>query len=218
MREEQKKAEGGFVILEATFCILVSMVVLILLLSISFWLYQLVMVSVVSNEVSSEVAQNYKLINVQDNGDVTAEDIAGVGKYRYSIFKKSFDKENEETAKKYASGRLTQTSLSQSAGTPSVEIETVLDDVGKRHYEVTVTQNYTFLLGNILELIGLNGTQTIQRKSYVQSTDMLSYVNAVKTEAYIADLCTGNTSAGKAANSIISAVNSVINLVRNWNK
>ena len=218
MKKDRKKSEGGFIILEATFCIVISMVVMILLMSVSFWLYQQVMVSVVANEISSEVAQNYKLINVQDNADVTAADIAEVGKYRYSISKKSFDQENEKKATRHASGRLSQTSLAQADNRPSVKIETVIDDVGRRHYEVTVSQRYTFLFGNILEWIGLNGKQTIERTSYVPSTDILSYVNSVKTESYIAELCTGNTTVGKTADSIISAVNAVVELVRNWGK
>lgn len=218
MKMKSKDEKNGFVILEATFCLIICMIVLIVLMSVAFWLYQQVLVTVVTNEVASEVAQNYKLISVQDNGDVTEEDIAGVGLYRYTISKKKFDTENENTATKYMTGRIAQTTLSEIKNAPTVDIETVIDDIGRRHHVVKVSQKYTFLLGNILNVLGLDGTQTIERTAYVQSTDVLNYVNTVKTEKYIVDLATGNTKVGRAADSIISAVNSVVQLFKNWGK
>lgn len=218
MDKEGRKSEEGVIILEATFCLLVSLLVVFLLMSAAFWLYQQVMVGVVCNEVASEVAQNYKLLELDDNNSVSLEDVTGVGKYRYSIFKKSFEQKNEKKAADYTRGRLAKTSLAQSAQAPEVKITTSIDDIGRRHYEVTVTQRYTFLLGRLLEFIGQKETQTISRTAYVQSTDMLSYVNTVKTQKYLADKLTGNTKTGKAVNSIISAVNSVVKLVRSWTK
>lgn len=216
MIKRMKKNEDGVVILEATFCVLLCMIIMVLFLSLAFWLYHVVMVTVVTNEVASEVAQNYKLIEVQDDGEVKRGDIISVGKYRYSVFRNKFEEANEETASKYAVKRLGLTSMSPNEGRPEVLIETVVDDIGKRHYEVTVTQEYTFLLGGALELIGLEETQTISRTAYVQSTDVLSYVNAVKTDVFLADMLTGNTKAGGAVDSIISAVNSLVQLVRKW--
>lgn len=218
MKETSKDEKNGFVMLEATFCIIICMFVLVLLMSVAFWLYQQVLVTVVTNEVASEVAQNYKLIAVQDNGDVTEEDIAGVGLYRYTLSKKEFDTENEKNATKYMTSRIAQTTLSEIKNAPTISIDTEIDDIGRRHYVVKVSQEYTFLIGNILNVLGMDGTQTIERTAYVQSTDILNYVNTVKTEKYIVDLATGNTKVGKAADSIISAVNSVVQLFRNWGK
>lgn len=207
----RQSKEGGYLVLEATFCYAICMVVIILLLSAGFFLYQLVMVNVVANEVANEVAQNYKLRYVADSSEVTQEDVVSVGKYRYLLFETSFDDAKKATVQSYATSRLAKTSLAIIDSSPTVEIETVKDDIGRRHYEVTVSQNYTFLFGNILSWIGISGN-TISATAYVQGTDMLNYINTVKVSRYLTDFLS-DIGVFDAADSIISAINSMYKLV-----
>lgn len=205
-----KRDERGYMILEATFCYAVCMIVIVLLLSVGFFLYQMVLVQVVTNEVAQEVAQNYKLRNVADSDSVTECDVITVGKYRYTIFRSSFDQAKQQTVEQYATSRLGKTSLSIGWGDPVVTIETEKDDLGRRHYQVTVSQTYTFLLGNVLELVGLNGSMELSSTAYVQGTDMLSYINSVKFWRYLADYpLLNNISVTEVADKLIKAVNSV---------
>lgn len=180
----EAKNERGAVMLESTYCILISVFVLMFLLSFGFLLYQKTLVTIVANDVAEEVSQTYKLRNVSDSSSVSLSDISGVGKYRYLFFTDSFDSKNEAKAITIANARLTKTSLAEAEGGLDVDIETVVDDIGRRHYEVTVTQRYSFLLGDFLSLIGRTDTQTISETVYVESSDVLSYINTVKVTQY----------------------------------
>lgn len=205
----KRKDERGAVILESTYCILASILVLMFFLSFGMLLYQNTVVTVVANEVAEEVSQTYKLRNVSDSASVTAADISGIGKYRYLFFTDSFNSRNEAKAESLATVRLSKGALAKEDGNLSVDVETVTDDIGRRHYEVTVSQKYSFLLGDLLSLVGQNGTQTIEKTAYVESSDVLSYINTVKVTKYGIDKVTENSSALGLIDSAISLLQSV---------
>lgn len=207
--------ENGYLILESTFCYAICMLVIILLLSAGFYLYQLAMVNVVTNEVANEVAQNYKLRYVADSADVTQEDVVTVGKYRYLLFESSFKNAKRATVQRYTTSRLAKTSLAMGDSAPKVTIETVKDDIGRRHYRVTVSQKYTFLFGKILNWIGIEGKSTISASSNVQGTDILNFVNTVKVARYLADGPVMDDLSGlELVDSAIEAVNAGYKLAK----
>jgi len=51
------KEERGAVILESTYCILISILVLMFLISFGFYLYQNTIVTVTANRIAGEVSQ-----------------------------------------------------------------------------------------------------------------------------------------------------------------
>ena len=57
-----KKNESGEIMLEAVFCIIVTLFVVMFLLGIGFVLYQHTVVSIVNNEVAEEISHTYKLM------------------------------------------------------------------------------------------------------------------------------------------------------------
>ena len=77
------KDERGAVLLESTYCILISIIVLMFMVSFGFFLYQNTVVTIVANEAAEEVSQTYKLRNVADSSSISSSDISGIGKYRY---------------------------------------------------------------------------------------------------------------------------------------
>ena len=180
----KNKAEGGAIILESTFCILVSVFVLIFMISFGFFLYQQATFSIVANEIAEEITQTYKLRNVTNGSSVSDDDIVGIGKYRYLFFSYSFDSKNETKGYNIASVRLTKTDLAKNKGGLDVDVKTVVDDIGRRHYEVTLKQKYSFLLGDLLSVIGQQDIQTLEETVYVESVDVLNYINTVKTTNY----------------------------------
>lgn len=201
------KDEGGAVMLESTYCILVAILVLMFMVSFGFFLYQNAVVTIVANELAEEVSQTYKLRNVVDSSSLTASDISGIGKYRYLFFADSFNSKNEAKLKNLANIRLSKTSLAKKDGSITVNVETIVDDIGRRHYEVSVTQKYSFLLGDLLSFIGQKDTQTISRTIYVESSDVLSYVNTVKTTNY-------GLNELKDHSSVLGLVDSAISLLQ----
>lgn len=203
------RKERGSVMLESTYCILISVIVLMFIMSFGFFLYQHTVVTIVANEVAEEVAQTYKLRNVTDSSTVTSSDISGIGKYRYLFFSDSFNTKNEAKLTTLANVRLTKTSLNEMDGRIKINVETVVDDIGRRHYEVTVSQRYTFLLGELLAFIGQSDSQIIERTSYVESPDVLNYVNTVKATQYGMDELSENVGFLGVIDSAISLLHSI---------
>ena len=184
MKRESRDGQSGSIMLESTYCILGTIIVLIFFLSFGFFLYQRTMVRIVANEVAEEVAQTYKLRYVSDGSSLESSDISGIGKYRYLFFSDSFNEKNEVKIKNLTNIRLTKTSLAKKEGDLYAEVETVVDDIGRRHYVVTVRQKYSFLLGDLLSVIGQENVQELESVVYVESADVLNYINTVKMTKY----------------------------------
>ena len=180
----RRKGENGAIILESTYCILLSTIVFFFLISLSFYLYDQTLITIIANQTASEVAQTYKLRYVEDSSELSSEDISGIGKYRYLFFKESFDSANRNKARTMTNMRLEESSFAEEEGWADITIETVVDDIGRRHYVVTVKQESNFLLGSLLETFGIDVENTLKATSYATSVDVLSYVNTVKLTKY----------------------------------
>lgn len=200
------KDERGAVMLESTYCVLISILVLMFMMSFGLFLYQKTTVTIVTNEIAEEVTQTFKLRNVADSSSISSSDISGVGKYRYLFFADSFNSKNEAKATTLANVRLTKTSLAKQEENLSVDVETVVDDIGRRHYEVTVKQKYSFMLGDLLSVIGQRDVQTLEETVYVESVDVLNYVNTVKVTQY-------GINKVKDSSSVLGLIDSAISLL-----
>lgn len=207
MKQEQIKNERGTVMLEGVFGVFVSIIVMAFLLSFGFYLYQQTMVDIVANEVAEEVVMTYKFRDVDDCSEITLDKVKNLGRYRYFLFAGQYDSANEQKGTTLASVRLSKTSLSKANSAPKVEIEKVGDDLGRMHYEVTLTQNYEFMMGDILSLVGLNDAETISTTVYVESVDVSNYINTVKMTNYGLKKFSG-------AVPLLNTVNSVIKLMK----
>ncbi|MFV0364022.1 MAG: hypothetical protein ACK5LL_13205 [Suipraeoptans sp.] len=200
------KDERGALMLEVTYCISLAIIVLAFLLSFGFFVYQKTVARVVANEVAEEVIQTYKLRNITDSTEITSEEIKGIGKYRYIFFSSSFESKNETKVQTLTDVRLSKTALAKKNGGLTVDIETVVDDIGRRHYEVSIKQQYSFMLGDLLNAVGQDGVQMIEETVYVESVDVLNYVNTVKNTKYGLKKLQENS-------STLSLINSCINLL-----
>lgn len=208
------KEERGAVILESTYCILISILVLMFLISFGFYLYQNTIVTVTANRIAGEVSQTYKLREVSDSSYVGASDISGIGKYRYLFFADAFNMKNEAKAKNLANVRLSRASLAEEEGDLSVDVETVVDDIGRRHYEITVRQKYTFLLGELLSVFNQSDLQTLSETVYVESSDVSNYVNTVKTTKYGVRAITERSDVLQLGDDVLSLIKSSLDLVK----
>ncbi len=203
------KNESGAIVLEATYCILISIIVLMLMMSYGFFLYQKTMVTIVANEVAEEIAQTYKLKNVSDSSMLTSSDISGIGKYRYFFFESRFQSKNEAKAYSFVDMRLSKTALAEKKGNLRIDIETIIDDIGRRHYKVTIKQKYEFLMGKMLNIIGQEDVQELEATAYVESVDVLNYINTVKFTKYGINKMKDNVKMLKVVDSVISLLHSI---------
>lgn len=203
--------EKGTVILEGVFGVFVSIIVMTFFLSLGFYMYQQTMVNIVANEIAEEVVMTYKYCDVDDCSEITIDKVKNLGRYRYLLFAGKYDKANEQKGTTLSNVRLSKTSLAQSDSAPKLTIDKVGDDVGRMHYEVTLTQNYKFMLGGILGLIGRSDTETISTTVYVESVDVSNYINTVKMTNYGLDKFTGAVPLLNTVNSVIELMESVYN-------
>lgn len=181
MRQDSTR---GTIVLESSYCMALSILVVFFLISYGFFLYQRSMVYVAANEIAEEIGQTYKLENVADASSVTADDVANVGNYRYSLCKNSFLSSNLSKGLNLAETRLMKSSLAKDEGGLQVEIRQVADGVFRQHYEITVSKQYSLLLGKLLKEIGQDEKQVMSTTVYVESVDVLSYTNAVRLEKF----------------------------------
>uniref|UniRef100_UPI0040569757 hypothetical protein n=1 Tax=Agathobacter sp. TaxID=2021311 RepID=UPI0040569757 len=179
------KEERGAIILESVYCIFVTLVVTFAIMSYGFFLYQNTLVTIVANEVAEEAALTYKFKNVTDASEIKKSDIGNVGMYRYLFSNSlSFRIKNQSKAKQIAEERLEKTSLAKEEGPLDVKLKIITDDIGRRHYEVTVRQKYTFMLGELLKIAGLGDSLKIERTAYAECLDASSYMNTIRIGKY----------------------------------
>ncbi len=172
--------------IEATYCVTATIIVLMGIMAFGFIIYQRVMFSIVADQVAEEVVMTYKLENVKTCNEVTLSDVEDIGKYRY--FGSGLRNASLENAEEMADERLDKTSFAQEDGDMTVELEPFTDDLGRRHYKVTVTQPYKFLLGEMFDgtvFSSFNIGNEMKSTVYVQGVDTLNYFNGVATTNYI---------------------------------
>lgn len=207
-----KKDEQGTVLLEGVFAVFACIIVLMLMLSLGFYIYQNTMLGIVTNEVAEEIVHIYKYENASDASNITKTDVGNVGNYRYLFFSTSYALRNETKAKNMVDSRLAQTSFAKRIGTANVDIEQIADDLGRMHYEVTVSQEYEFLMGDLLQLLGLNGTETLSSTAYVESVDISNYINVVKMTNYGLDKFTKAVPLVNMVNSVVKMMKAIYNI------
>lgn len=200
------KDDSGAVMIEGVFGVFACVLVLTFLLAFGFYVYQKTVFRIVANEIAEEVALTYKYKNAQNANNVQKSDVTGVGKYRYLLNAKSFRSASETKLKNLAERRLTLASLAKKNGGVSVSTKFVGDDIGRFHLEVTVTQKYGFLLGDILKVVRIKNAESLKSTVYAQGTDVLFYVNTVKLANY---------GFGKLGDTpLLGVVNSVIKMMQ----
>ena len=200
--------ERGTMIIEATFCMIACMVVMVMVMAFGFIVYQKSMMSVVANQVAEEIAVTYKLRNVANSSEVTEDDVTGVGKYRYLIHSDDFQSDNENKLSLMAQSRLTQTSLAVDEGGYDVSVDRIADDIGRAHYEIVVTNKYSYLFEGLFNILGMDVSDTLSCKSYVADVDILSYVNTKNTSDYVIS----KIPLGDVMSSVIGLIHSVLSL------
>ena len=206
------KNEQGAIMIESVFGITVSIIIMAFLLSFGFYLYQHTMVNIVANEIAEEVAMTYKFRDVDDCAEISISDIQNIDRYRYFLFAGQYDSANESKGTSLANIRLSKTSLAHFKSTPKVEIEAIGDDLGRMHYEVTLTQNYEFMMGDILSLIGRTNVETLSATVYVESVDVSNYINTVKLANYGLKKFENLNPLFKTVSAVIKLMKSVYNI------
>lgn len=207
---EKIEDESGVVMIEATYCIVACIIVLMFFLSLGFYLYQNSTMGVVANEIAEETALTYKYKNATDSSNITLDDVKNVGKFRYMFFSGSFKSKSNERANNIIDQRLTKSALAYINGSPTAKVEVVADTIGRNHYKITISQRYDFLFADILKWIGIDPHANISAVSYSAGIDVLSYTNVVRNTQFVCDYLTDTSSILELVNSVIDLLHTIL--------
>ena len=208
------KNEKGTIMIEATFAMICCMIVLMIVMGMGFLVYQRSLMIIVANQVSEEVSATYKLLDCSDAAEVTKTDVTGVKLYRNIFFCGTYKNANKTKAETLASTRLTQSSMAYDDGGFKVTLDRIGDDIGRYHYKITVTNNYTYLFGGVLSYWGIDGLNTLSATTYSVGTDVSGYYGSVTMTSYLLNKATKEF----PILGIDSTVVGIINTVLNWFK
>ena len=211
------KCERGSVMIESVYCIIFVMFMSFFLLSFGFFLYEKAMFDFSVNQIAEDVVMTYKLEEKHDTfsaSQITEDAVKDVAGYRYFIWNNSVRENNESKLEKGIVKRLSAPSFQKREGDVFCTIKQVDDDIGRRHYEVTVSQNYSFMLSQFLSFIGIHDGMSFEKTVYVEGVDMLDYVNSVKYVSYVTNKMKSNSSVFGLIDSFIKMVQSFANIGR----
>lgn len=180
-----KRNESGMILLEAVFCMIIVVIVMLMILGLGFAVYQHAVVEIVANETAEEVSKTYKLRNSPSSSDVNDFDVTTPSMYRYVFSEKKYTSKAISRAKQFAEERIGLTNLAEKKNDMNISVEVIRDSVGRRHYQITVSQKYGFLAGKLLQSIGLWEEKTISCTAYSAGVDVSHHVNAINNYKYI---------------------------------
>lgn len=184
LNEEQN--QNGEVMLEASF-ILVSVILLLMaLLSLSFFFYQEAMMTSVANEIAADVAKNYKFTKVEvGKSDITIDDITSVKMFRMNFGKKGIKDDHNDRAKTYAEWRIGLATMGINAGDINVDCEITGSAIGRSYVKITVSQKTDFFLSGILDLMGITEEESnFGGTAYAECVDLMGYTSMVNFTEY----------------------------------
>ena len=203
--------EGGALIIEATYCLFAAVLVMMILLSFGFYIYEKCLVQTIADEAAEEAAQTYKYGDLVDDSEdvITADIVSEIKMYRYIFSSTKLTYSAESKALNSAAVHITKTSFGGNSGV-TVEVEPVTESIGRIHYEVTVTHQYSFMLADMLSAMGMEDALVISSTAYSESFDAMNYVSSVKAVKYISDKIVDSSTALKLVNQVLSLVTTVV--------
>lgn len=210
MLQRKLKEENGEVMLEAAIILVPILILLMALLSLSFFFYQEAMMNSVANEIAAEVAKNYKFTDLKmGTKDIELDDITEVKMFRMSFSKNKMEKEHQKRAEEYAKWRVNLATLGLNPGEVEVECKVTSSGIGRAYVKVTVSQKTDFFLSGILELTGITEKDTLfGATAYAECVDFMGYTSMVNFTEY------GSRKLGDAGKSIGNLYNNVKDFIQ----
>lgn len=170
--------------LESSIILVAVILLLVALLSLSFYFYQLAMMNSVATEIAADIAKNYKYTEM-DMGSkkITLSDVEEVRMFRMNLGSGKIEKEHIERAETYAPKRIKMTSLGFQSGKVDVECEITHSGIGRAYVTVKVSQDSDFFMSGILEMLDIVDDDTFSATAVAECVDLSAYTsNVIFTE------------------------------------
>lgn len=214
--KESCRDERGEMMIESILVMIPTLFVLVFILCLGFFFYQEWNVQTSATETANKIAELYPILGAELNTGVTDySQIEDVSKYRYLFGDSNQISANQARGESYGKSYLSIVSLAYPSNPPEVSIEVIEDAFACRHIKVTVAGDYTLPFSEGFEVFGLKGKYHFIAEGEALSTDYSDYISSI---VYLANLETllnlNNFSGYKAANSILSAIVKVFQMVK----
>ena len=178
--------ENGEVMLESTIIMLLTIFILIAMISVGFLFYQQSMVTCVANDLAADLASSYK-IGAYDTSNVSSNALNNVKLYRTSVAMAKMKEMHTQTADKLVKEKVSMATLGITTKEPTVSnIDLKLDNIGRMHFEVTVSMECEILFGGALKYFGIiQSNPTFTATGRAECLDITSYASHVQFVQYI---------------------------------
>lgn len=184
-RLEKQIGQQGEVMLEAAIIFIPVLILLLAMLSLSFWFYQEAMMTSVASEIAEEVATNLKYGNLETNGMLGMDDYTGARMFRMTFRKSKVEVDQRARAEAYASWRIPLSTLGLSGDEAEVDCKVTLSGMGRAYVCVTVKQKTEIFLDGILEYTGItDGESTFGGTAYAECVDLMGYTSLINFTEY----------------------------------
>ena len=186
VRQSRRGGQSGEIMLEAAIVFVPVLILLLALLSLGFWFYQISMMTNVASEIAAEVARNVKFENLGAYGDtLKTENASELRQYRSTFERGILEQKQNERGSAYGDWRIPVTSLGFGPQEPSVDVELHNSGIGRTYVKVTVSLETDFFLSGILKYTGiLEDHPVFGGTAYAECVDLTEYTSMVNFLRY----------------------------------
>lgn len=197
---ERLKDEDAEIMLESTIIIIIVLFMLIAMISVGFLFYQQSLISSIATELAEDIGSNCKFVSDGDSSKINL--------YRTSIALGSAEEYHRKKAVETCKERLKVSSFGIADNDPTVDVNIVVDNIGRLHAEVTVTMECSILFDGALRYFDIiDSTPEFSATARGECLDVTAYAGQVHFMNYITE---------KAGDSnILNIVNQTVRIIRN---
>ncbi len=169
---------SGEIMLESTMIMLFTIIILIAMISLGFLFYQRIAVSLVANDIASEIAATYKLSNADEENQVAM--------YRTSFSMNTIEEKKRERSEELLDKKFPLVSLGMNTEAKVSDFDVVVDNIGRMHAEVTVSVESDVVFGGALRYLGIMDSKPqFDAVGRAECLDITAYAGHVKFFQYI---------------------------------
>ena len=192
-KQSKRSSQSGEIMLEASIVFVPVLILLMALLSLGFWFYEMAIMTNVASEIAAEVARNYKFESLAAYGDtLDLNDVAGLTKsvpgltgnneglrrFRSTFGKSKLENTQNNRAQAHADWRIPLSTLGLGSQTIKATAELKRSGIGRIYVKVTVRHETDFFLSNILQLAGIVEDHPVfGGTAYAECIDLMEYTS-----------------------------------------
>lgn len=145
------KSDLGEVMLESAIVYSITLMLLMCILGIGFYIYQQTMLYAVANETAVHIAENYKYTNLNsiDEDYIQTTQMTNLKRYRAYLSLSNYEKTRD-----YVEKRAELTSFNKDEKAQIEELKIISDCIGRKRVSLKISMKSTILFDNALEYWG----------------------------------------------------------------